>query len=1293
MLFVLAAASVLTLRSKLAADQACRLLRHQLPRLLKLEVEIAHCTIDPLSQRVELAGVALRPKGGEPVFSAESLEVTVGVLDPLFFSARLGRIRALRPVVRLDLSTPVAPSPTDPLTPCPLRLLERVGIDRIDVEQADVAVRLPGQRSLEIGGIDIRWRGRGDNAEVQVQASRGIVDLGPETEPLALAQLAVGARYAVRQQQVSLTRAEIGLDDFSVTVAGTIERLCEPRLQLDAQLFVPMRTLAKATGLKQVVKGHLWTRLGVSGDAKAPAVSAEVRGTAVGIGVYQPGDFRGRLSLAGTELTLQELLLPLGPGTARVSGQMQLSGSFPVRAKMDAERASFAAAVEKAGLEGPWVNFLGSGKAQVSGHVSPSLFLQGEADIAGEDFILTSQSWRLPHNPERTVLDFPQGRVTTRLVFHSDRVEFKNARVSRKSSVAEGEVTIWYADPDRLLHIEGKMPSLDLSDFEEIAGFRTLGRGTAEYKVWGPSGDVQVEASVALRDLLFWDYAMGVAEGRLKYRRNVLEFPNVAGQKGRTAYQGSLGLDFAAKGGLHAKLSVSAPKARVEDLIDLIVPLDPSVEVLQGRLTGQATASVEVDSPVKTLAGDIDVTLADVRFMDRRLGDGALALRFINGETLNLATLELDGPAGKLSMTGDYALDGGRLDYAFAMEPARLSELVGAERSEKHAIRGNLVLRGRIDGTSEVPRVSATLKGASVFIGQRDMGALSLWASLVGRDFTTGGQLFTGADVEARVKLKEPYPYDASLALALAELRPFLPARNVAQGLDGRLSGQLAARGFLGGTQSPEFSADVAQLELGRENLKLRNDGPIELRFDGRKLFVDKFQMAGPNSAVSALGVLGGPGLDLQIQGAMDLALLESFVPRLERASGKFELNAAMGGPVRRPSFVGRATWTNARFGVREQALSVRDFSGRADFSDARVLLEDVELWLNEGRVRARGEMALEGFSPRATQVRASLENVGFRPLPELPMKTSGELILTRRGTETPKLGGELTFSQVRYEQPIVLESFLERLLRDSGGRRAEESTEWLRLDIAARLTDARIDNNLARGRLSGNLRLVGTNQRPAILGTIEAASGGQAFFRGNQFTVTQGLLEFKDPEAQSVMFDLRAETQVREYRVLLHAFGRTADPKLLFTSEPPLPEGDIVSLLTLGITSRDRTNTAGTGAGLAAEALLAASGLDRQVQRFFPKNALLRDVSLRVATLYNSATGVVESTPQLESKLLTEQLKIRIAQPVSGRGTRAQAEYQFSDRLSAQAQWDNENLDYSFGNLGLDLKLRWEIE
>ncbi|HYO72264.1 MAG TPA: translocation/assembly module TamB domain-containing protein, partial [Archangium sp.] len=194
-------------------------------------------------------------------------------------------------------------------------------------------------------------------------------------------------------------------------------------------------------------------------------------------------------------------------------------------------------------------------------------------------------------------------------------------------------------------------------------------------------------------------------------------------------------------------------------------------------------------------------------------------------------------------------------------------------------------------------------------------------------------------------------------------------------------------------------------------------------------------------------------------------------------------------------------------------------------------------------------------------------------------------------------------------------------------------------------------------------------------------------------FTIDRGEIDFQDRYGIDPLFDLRAQAQVREYQVKLHAFGRPAAPQVLLTSEPALTEGDVVSLLTLGLTSTDKETAASASAGLAAEAFFNISGLDRQVQRFLPSNPVLRGLSLQISTTYNDATQQAEPTARLESKFLTEQLKIGLTQPVSGRGTRARAEYLFDNRFSLRGQWDNENSETAFGNPGIELKLSWESQ
>src|SRR5690606_4702379 len=155
-------------------------------------------------------------------------------------------------------------------------------------------------------------------------------------------------------------------------------------------------------------------------------------------------------------------------------------------------------------------------------------------------------------------------------------------------------------------------------------------------------------------------------------------------------------------------------------------------------------------------------------------------------------------------------------------------------------------------------------------------------------------------------------------------------------------------------------------------------------------------------------------------------------------------------------------------------------------------------------------------------------------------------------------------------------------------------------------------------------------------------------------FALSGGQLEFTERNAFDPFVDLRAQTQVRhgvageeeQYVVRLHAQGRARAPEVSMSSDPGLSEGDIVSLLTLGFTSRSRNDTTNTGIGLLSEALLTVTGLDRQVQRLLPTGLLLKDADVQVSTLYNPSSGTSEPTVQLESRFLTEELSLQIAQP-----------------------------------------------
>jgi translocation and assembly module TamB len=189
---------------------------------------------------------------------------------------------------------------------------------------------------------------------------------------------------------------------------------------------------------------------------------------------------------------------------------------------------------------------------------------------------------------------------------------------------------------------------------------------------------------------------------------------------------------------------------------------------------------------------------------------------------------------------------------------------------------------------------------------------------------------------------------------------------------------------------------------------------------------------------------------------------------------------------------------------------------------------------------------------------------------------------------------------------------------------------------------------------------------------------------------------DFTDRNRLRMVLDVTGEAALKDYRVFLHVSGDMDDLKLLLTSSPVLSQQDIITLLSLGYTSRDfsQGSNLGVAAGTAAaQALFAVSGLESQLRRFVPQGGFLEDVNVRLTSAYSKTSLTVEPRWEFETKAMQGKLRVRYQAPLSNqnRGQKAQLEYRLDDRAGIQLQWDNDNTDVSGGDLGADFKLRYE--
>jgi translocation and assembly module TamB len=98
-------------------------------------------------------------------------------------------------------------------------------------------------------------------------------------------------------------------------------------------------------------------------------------------------------------------------------------------------------------------------------------------------------------------------------------------------------------------------------------------------------------------------------------------------------------------------------------------------------------------------------------------------------------------------------------------------------------------------------------------------------------------------------------------------------------------------------------------------------------------------------------------------------------------------------------------------------------------------------------------------------------------------------------------------------------------------------------------------------------LTLRGTIAEPYVTGRV-TASEGSIFFRGNRFDIINGSVDFIDRNRINPVLNVRAEADVRSYRVRLDVSGdmdHLHSSGLTVSSDPPLSQVDILSLLIMG--------------------------------------------------------------------------------------------------------------------------------
>jgi len=420
------------------------------------------------------------------------------------------------------------------------------------------------------------------------------------------------------------------------------------------------------------------------------------------------------------------------------------------------------------------------------------------------------------------------------------------------------------------------------------------------------------------------------------------------------------------------------------------------------------------------------------------------------------------------------------------------------------------------------------------------------------------------------VALSEQMDADLSFTVSDTSLDPYVRAFDPALSpyTTAVASGNLRVVGELADIDHLVVDATVDKLDVRLFDYRLRNAVPIRMALDRHSVRVTDMRLIGDETQLDVSGVvdLHNERIAMRANGAANLGILQGFVPNI-RSTGQATLEATLDGPMRTPVVTGTMTIEDGRIRHFDLPHALENISGVVRFDSRGVTLDEVTAQLGGGPVRFGGRIGLEGYRPGRLDVTMNGQNMRLR-YPE-GMRSVVDANLSLLGTmESATLSGVVNVRNAVYTRRFDTGGGLVDLAGNASGQTVGsiQTTVPLRFDVHLNIPGTlRVENNTVRLVANADLDLRGTYDRPVLVGRGEVERG-EFNFEGKRYIVTRGTIDFNNPTRIEPFFDIQTETQVRvpsqTYRVMVRVTGTMARFTPSFSSDPPLTEVQVLSLL-----------------------------------------------------------------------------------------------------------------------------------
>jgi translocation and assembly module TamB len=759
-------------------------------------------------------------------------------------------------------------------------------------------------------------------------------------------------------------------------------------------------------------------------------------------------------------------------------------------------------------------------------------------------------------------------------------------------------------------------------------------RGRILGPIAGPTFDGHIRADDAHYDIYQWDEI----DGDLDYSLDAFKLSKAVVRRGRASVNMDLSMkldgdwSFVPQSAWSLEAQTEhAPSEDIQAMFGTNYPIRASVS---GTLNGGGTSAVPVL--------DANLTLEDIQAQNLHLDRLSGALHIARDE-IRVSRAELSRDTGRVSgeilyrpqeQTTEFNLTGTGilLDKIQTLQSASLPV---AGRLD-FAVRGSGPLRAPLgQGDFHVLNLKIGTDEEGDFHGKLDSDGHSVRVAL--NSERTNGQLHG----QLTVGLTGDEEISGQLSVAQFDLDPLFTTGFHLKNITGHsvVDGNFTLAGALRKPDSIEVTADISRISLDYLFVSLQNDGPLQFTYRRNEVRIAQAHLHGPDSDFQ---ISGSARFDrerpvhVNVTGTVNLGLLKGILPEL-RAQGEANVNVAVEGTMSKPRITGRAAVRDAYANYSDFPVGLSHLNGDLVFDRTRLLFENVTADSGGGQLTLNGSLTYGEEGPMRYEIFAKTPQVRIRYPAGMSWLTGGTLRLAGT-TERAVLSGNVELKRLLFAPGADITSFFGASPETTGG--GAPSSPFMRnltFDVAAHTSPgARIEWTGAQVEIDSDLHLRGTWDRPILLGHIHLL-GGQMSFRGNDFTLTRGDINFANPFQLDPELNIEATSTISQYQVTINFSGRASKLSLSYRSDPPLPDTDIIALLALGSTGEESALRSSAGSNYGATALLSeavSSGIGGRIEHLFGISHFRIDPFLAGTATESNASARVTIEQQITKDL-----------------------------------------------------------